>query len=547
MILVQYMTKSSITELTSNNKKNKVVIHLSSSTKLGHFRASSLILFALSCVSSDCFGELMEDLTVLSPKAIAMANAVTADPPGIDSIHFNPAGLMQFEGDTLELKLATFDLKNRYSTGPQQVDPTVKASYENLTQSPYPQDPYANQQGATSEPVLLIPGGSTETVPFPIVPLGGAATRNAQHQMVFASAVYSPMMVGFSRPDDDLGRYQGNETAISRITYFSPSFGFQVGDSLALGLGINFSYQGLALRMENRAPQASAAILGGLLSGVSGQQIGPGPYDDVATLNIAAEDYLSVGFNLGLLWSPLPWFTLGLAYRSAAKSNLEGDFSMRYSHSMQELSTELRPIFPKMEGVEFERGEVKMEFTTPQHMSLGTSIMVTTKFKLNVDVQKSFYSEWDKFTFDFDQPLDYLVFASLLDSDGQDESLTLQRNYKNALSWSIAAEYQWDKSLLLRAGYQRRNSNIPGNALDLIIPISDADFYGVGFAYSTSEDSHIDLGLGYLVSRYNIDYGQSNNANSDAPLDLIYNPYAYLPIRASTRAFLLSVSYRKPF
>ena len=166
------MTKSSITELTSNNKKNKVVIHLSSSTKLGHYRASCLILFAFSCVSSDCFGELMEDLTVLSPKAIAMANAVTADPPGIDSIHFNPAGLMQFEGDTLELKLATFDLKNRYSTGPQQVDPTVKASYENLTQSPYPQDPYANQQGATSEPVLLIPGGSTETVPFPIVPLG---------------------------------------------------------------------------------------------------------------------------------------------------------------------------------------------------------------------------------------------------------------------------------------------------------------------------------------------------------------------------------------
>src|SRR3990167_5596490 len=56
--------------------------------------------------------ELIEDLTVVSPKALALANAVTADPPGIDFIHFNAAGLIDITHSIPEVKLAAFQQAN---------------------------------------------------------------------------------------------------------------------------------------------------------------------------------------------------------------------------------------------------------------------------------------------------------------------------------------------------------------------------------------------------------------------------------------------------
>ena len=39
-----------------------------------------------------------DSITIGNPKALSLGHAVTADPPDIDSIHFNPAGLTQLKG-----------------------------------------------------------------------------------------------------------------------------------------------------------------------------------------------------------------------------------------------------------------------------------------------------------------------------------------------------------------------------------------------------------------------------------------------------------------
>ena len=52
---------------------------------------------AISC-ALPAHAALVENLTT-SVVAMALGNAVTADPPGIDSVHFNPAGLARLEGD----------------------------------------------------------------------------------------------------------------------------------------------------------------------------------------------------------------------------------------------------------------------------------------------------------------------------------------------------------------------------------------------------------------------------------------------------------------
>lgn len=220
---------------------------------------------------------------------------------------------------------------------------------------------------------------------------------------------------------------------------------------------------------------------------------------------------------------------------------------MAYTEKLLELTHAVQPILTKIGGESLEKGRAELEFTTPQHMSAGISILMTPSFKLNIDIQRSFYQTWDKFTLTFDQSIDFLTIAALFDEDATDHSLTLQRNYQNSTSWSVGGEYFWSDATRFRAGYQKRNSAIPDHALDLTLPLSDADFYGIGIAQTSSNQTLYELSLGYLKSDFDIDYDQSSNANAEDPYDLLYNPYVYLPIQASTRSLLLAFSYSKLF
>ena len=51
----------------------------------------------LSGCSSATFAQLGQNLSV-DIRSLSMGNAVTADPPGISAIHFNPAALTKIEG-----------------------------------------------------------------------------------------------------------------------------------------------------------------------------------------------------------------------------------------------------------------------------------------------------------------------------------------------------------------------------------------------------------------------------------------------------------------
>lgn len=498
-------------------------------------------------VATRASAELIEDLTVVSPKALALANAVTADPPGIDSIHFNPAGLIDIPHSISELKVATFRLANHAESGAQRVDEQTRAVYEALSGEPYPQDPLANQHGHTGDAVLLLPGGVSEEMNLPVAVMGGIAIRPPASRVVFATAGYSPMMVGVTRDDDDFGRYQSVETAITRITYLSPSLAWRMNDQWVLGGSLGLSYQGMSLTTDVRAPQAVSAIIPIIGRQLTGESLALGPYDDIARFSVTMEDYVSTNINVGALWEPAAWLRFGVAWRSPTHSRLEGDFSMKYSQDFLQLSQELTKVVLRVGGEAIERGSAELDFNTPAHASLGASLQLTPDWKLNLDMQKAFYSSWDAFTINFDQDVDFLVVGSVFDADAQPRSLTLQRGYQDAVSWSIGTEYELTETLRCRMGYQRRNSVIPDHALDLTMPMADADFYGVGMAAMLEKNEKLEVSAGYLVSHYAIDYGQSSNTNSEDPYDLLYNPYVFLSLKSRTTSVLLAFSYVKPF
>ncbi|MDX1801827.1 MAG: outer membrane protein transport protein, partial [Marinobacter sp.] len=58
----------------------------------------------MALLSATAQAQLAQNLSI-SPKALALGNAVTADPPGIMAIHYNPAGLTKLDGRQIEVNL----------------------------------------------------------------------------------------------------------------------------------------------------------------------------------------------------------------------------------------------------------------------------------------------------------------------------------------------------------------------------------------------------------------------------------------------------------
>lgn len=545
---------------------------------------------AAALATSTASAQLVQNITIGNPKALALGHAVTADPPGIDSIHFNPAGLAKIQGRQRQLKLLAAHIVFDTDIGQRRLDrspltgddKTIEQAYEDTFQDVlapgegYPDDPVENTSSSTSKPVLMLPGSGLTPVPFLAVPLGGIAIEDPNYGWTFATSVYSPQALGYERDDDDPARFQGRQLGISRITYFSPSVGFHFNDELMIGASIGFSWQGLGIKTDFRAPEVTIGFLDATIAEVENfLNLGPdeefplssiSPYDTVGTLEIELEDALSLSFNIGLLWEPTEWISFGMVYQSEAKSDLEGDFQMSYTDEFQAMThglAELNPILSivndggTLNAGAVEKGDISLEHIVPAHFSMGTSVKVLPDLKVNFDVKWTDYAAWDSLDFEFSQNVDFLSVSNLIynissearaDGDNADPNvMRIKRDYESTWSWAIGFEYQYNDNLVLRAGYEPRESAVPDNRVDLLAPIAYADLYSFGFGYQMDAYSKVDFAFGYLNSTFDAEAGESQNLNSVNPGRVVYNPYTFLDVKAETTAYLFALSYDTKF
>jgi long-subunit fatty acid transport protein len=511
-------------------------------------------------VSASVQAQLGQNLTIGNPKAMAMGNAITADESGIDAVHYNPAALTKLKGrkTTIKYITAVMDIRADFNAPPGYGGAFFGAK----------NDPIANSSSRTTTPAMYFPGlgGATE-LPVLFVPLAGLSINPPGSKLTFATNVYTPQALGYVRDDDDPGRYQGKEVVLQRLTYFSPAVGYQLNDELSLGLSINFSHQALALNQDLRVPNLLTGLTGQLqdvLCVADGSPFDPilnvcggefGPFTDLANLDVDLQQTLSPTWHLGVLWEPTDWFAWGAVYQSEAKMHLEGDYKIKYTKNWQGfwqgLDTSLvgailNPITP--DGVDEEVGNVSMEMTYPQHFSTGIKLKPASKWQFNLDVKWTDYAAWEKFELKFDRELDFLKVAALLSPDGATtSSIALDRGYESVWSWAIGMQYDVTDRLSLRLGYEPRPSAIPGNKADVLMPLGDAHLYGFGAGYHWDQDTVIDLGFNYLVSKQSIPAGTSCNANCVGFDSVVYNPYSGLDIETTVKAYVMALTYTTSF
>jgi len=94
-------------------------------------------------------------------------------------------------------------------------------------------------------------------------------------------------------------------------------------------------------------------------------------------------------------------------------------------------------------------------------------------------------------------------------------------------------------------GYEPRTSSIPDGKRNPMIPINNAQLFGMGMSYRWDEDTDVDLSVGFLRSRDNIPANTSDMANQTGVGNIILNPYAGMDIKTNTKVTIVGLNYRK--
>ena len=517
--------------------------------------------------------QLFQNLLIGNAKAISLGNAVTADPPGIDSIHFNPAGLTRLKGRQYELKLIAGDasLTGEFQSNSQE--------FKDNNEAKGFFDPLADKSSTIDKFAVYLPGSGHTDLPVLLAPLGGISYNRKGSKFTFANAVYAPMIFGMTRKEDDPGIVYGENFSVSRITYLSPSVGYQLTERISIGASVGLSYVGVGVVLPFRSPSLLVQELTQLTDQVCGRTEADryvlnvpdlnlcadrlDPFKTIFEVSIGVEKLASATYNLGVLWDVTDWLTFGMAYQSEAKDTLRGDVALGLSSNFNPWITGIRESTPfgstdfmemlirdaidiPEDGVIREQG--MLELINPQHFALGLSLQALPRLKVNIDVKWTETSKWESFTFDFGKNIGLLVLLDLVGIEGANASnLVVPRGYEDTVNWGIGFEYQYNPKLSLRLGYEPRKTGIPDDKKDFLVPLGDFDVIAVGFSYNLSKKRSFDFAFFQIKYEDFIETGSSTNGNDTRLQNFLYNPTAGLDTKLNLDITIVEMSYRKRF
>lgn len=521
-------------------------------------------ILGLMLAAAGAQAQLMQNVTI-HPKALGLGNAVTADPPGMMAIHYNPAGLTKLDDRQLEVNII-----NIYFDA--DADFIAPEGYNIFGIDGLENDPVANTHSHTNTLAVYIPGFGLQKMPKGpgAVPSAGFSVREPGSKFTFANAFYIPFAAGYHRGAADPGRYFPRAQAIQRVTYLSPTVGYKINDEWSVGAGVHFSHFGLGVDQWMRAPNlllGVAEVLQDAFNCESGDEpLAPwltlcggnvGPFDDIGVLNLDMQETISPTYALGITWEPTPWFSWGASYTSEADMNLKGQYEIAYTDDWSGFWQRLNgsvigaitaAILSLPSGAPVEAGNVSMDLTYPQHFQTGVSIDLHPMVTLNADAGWTDYSQWDAMNLKFDRSLEFLNAARILSPENAtSNSLRLPMGMEDVWNFGFGLEFHASTRLDLRLGIEFRDSVIPDDQRTSLAPFGDTKLYSVGMGYQWDKDTVVDGSISYLHSIEYIPANGSCNLNCDNITNIVYNPYAGLDVKTSLRLAMAAISFRTKF
>lgn len=464
----------------------------------------SVALITLLVSVSTAFAGNVETFGIGS-RATALGGAYTATADDPFAAYYNPAGLSQID-------------KHYVAAGVHIVDPSLKIKgykvYSRMT------------DGNVFGPVDVSDSSDTLLVPH----LGYAQPINDKISIGVAAYVPFGLDITWPRGPVDspiptaynfFGSYYIREVVTPTISYkvndkFSIGFGVSLGKSTSGAERINYYPTSAPTAMTGAlmkagydqatagamAQGAFATLPGGRLpasqadAGVAFAGMSAAQYQGLCLVQAAHDinnvhtkieltDDFNYSFNVGMLYKPIDFMTLGLTYRSQAQAEFEGDAYFNGVHG----------------------ADVEMQYDHPEQVQLGVRIQPHKRFFIEGDVV---WTQWGNADYQKES-----FEPALL---GMVPYKQYERDWRNTNQVRLGAEWQATDIITLRGGYFYDPSPIPDKTFDLMWPDADRKTYSLGAGFNFGNLT-VDLAVQYAIAEDDrFIGGESENLNSS------YNP-----------------------
>ena len=538
-----------------------------------------ILLWILLCLPRDGAAGIFEQLSV-ETRASSLGNAVTADPQGPFSVHFNPAGLDRVSGTTFQMSLTYIPVLNVKGHFTQGVDPATGKPW-----APFGGwfnhgiDPEAGHDSSTI-PSLELPFLGHPRIGM-LAPTMGFAYHDKDSPFAYGFAIYPPFAAGMEHTDnDDPFRFLGQRTSIVRLT-FGPGISYRVTKSLSIGASFGLGMSYFAIEQQMRSPNDMVALTGALGESTKGLEIpiiseltlpapwfggGLSPYESMGSLKIFAEDNLNTSYNIGLLWEPFSWVSFGGVYQSETDAHLKGKYTLDYSQRMQNTinwlgSSPLTVITASILDLPIHcpaevNGNMSINLVFPARAQFGIKFQPFRRIKFLVDAGWTQWSAWKSVEMVMDRDIELLRLARLMGYTGGSRTLRLENHFKDVWDFHYGLELQLLDPVTLRLGYQF----VPTSVSDQYygpLPLGDEMIYSVGIGIEQKhpdrkfkglfglleqllQPDRLDLQFTYMTSESKVRFNQSKNFNSTDFTDIIYSPFAGLEYENKITAYIFS-------
>ena len=337
---------------------------------------------------------------------LGQANAVVAHPTGPSSLYFNPALLNDVPGRQVEVGTTAV-------YGKREID--------------------------------LDSGGSEKADSDWQYPSSFYYTHNSGERIAAGIGVFFPFGLANEWDKDYEGRYIGTKGEMFSMN-INPAVAFKVTEHLSLAAGLDLVYVDADLRsMINQS--------------VAGTQLPPFLGGPIFELLPDVEQKFSgdgwgSGFNLGALYKVTERVSIGAAYRSKVKVDLEGNLDFKGDD-------------PRL-ALLFRDGQAESDIELPAQFVIGVATKVTGDLIVEVGARWEDWDTEDTLTLDLQYP--FL----------QQSSLNINRDWHSTWTYNIGANYKVNETVTLNCGYLYGETSVPDSTFEPIIPDSDAHLFTVG-------------------------------------------------------------------
>ncbi len=292
-----------------------------------------------------------------------------------------------------------------------------------------------------------------------------------------------------------------NQSVDLKVFTIQPTVSWRILPNLSIGAGLMVSWGSVNLNKalapstnfgnlidlvnESNHLKYQAAQLEGMLTGQPVQTPAPQeiPYTDngvpPASVNLTGKSEIALGFNVGAMWDINDRWTVGGSFRSKMSMKVKaGDAAVEYNDEIARAI--LSPTLDHLNSTNF-----AASMPCPYILTLGVSYKPIDRLIIAFDAQLNGWGTYKQLDITFDRLPDF------------DQHLT--KNYHNAMTYHVGAQFEMTKRLDLRAGMMIDCSPCDINHYNPETPGMTKIEPSVGLSFRPVKGLSVDLAFMYVA------------------------------------------------